>query len=144
MKKLNQNFENYIKYYLNFNYTILFLAIYICSYPIIGKIIGKLFPFFSKCIYKEITGKPCPLCGGTRYIANLKNVFNSPSLLFQPFGYIMIFVFINLVFRTWCIYYIKRNGKNIKKIMIVDFVILCIVIVLFFTYEILYVINQYG
>lgn len=143
MKKLYQNLENLKKYYLNFNYSVLFFAIYIFSYPIVGKMIGKLFPFLSKCIYKEITGKPCPLCGGTRYIANLKNVFHNPSILFQPFGYIMMFVIFNLIFRTLCIMYIKKGGNNIKKIMIIDFTILSIVILLFFVYEIIFILNQY-
>lgn len=144
MEKLKTNLGNYKKLYLNFNYTILFFAIYIITYPIVSKIIGIFFPFLSKCIYKEMTGKPCPLCGGTRYITNLKNVFSNPSILLQPFGFIMLFVFFSLAFRTWCILYIKKDGKNVKKIMIIDFIILLTVIILFFTYEMLFVLNQYN
>lgn len=144
MKKLKENVESYKKIYLNFNYTILFFAIYIISYPIVSKIIGIFFPFLSKCIYKELTGRPCPLCGGTRYIANLKNVFSDPSIILQPFGIIMLFVFFNLIFRIWCIYYIKKDGKNIKNIIISDFILLLTVVIVFFTYEILFIINQYS
>lgn len=144
MKNLKENIENYKKIYLNFNYTILFFAIYIISYPIVAKIIGIFFPFLSKCIYKELTKKPCPLCGGTRYIKNLKYVFRDPSTLLQPFGIIMLFVFFNLIFRIVCIYYIKKDGKNVKNIIIVDFILLLIVAIVFFIYEILFVINQYS
>lgn len=144
MKKLKENVESYKKIYLNFNYTILFFAIYIISYPIVSKIIGIFFPFLSKCIYKELTGRPCPLCGGTRYIANLKNVFSDPSIILKPFGIIMLFVFFNLIFRIWCIYYIKKDGKNIKNIIIADFIMLLTVVIVFFTYEILFIINQYS
>lgn len=139
IKKSKEN-----KIYLNFNYTILFFAIYIIIWPLIGKMLGMISSDFTKCIYKEITGNPCPLCGGTRYIANLPNVIYDPSLLLQPFGLIIIFVFLNLIFRIWCIHYIKKDGNNIKKIMIVDIIILLIVAISFFTYEILFVLNQYS
>lgn len=56
----------------------------------------------------------------------------------------MLFVFFSLIFRIWCIHYIKKDGKNVNKVMFVDFVILLIVIILFFTYEIVYVLNQYS
>lgn len=144
MKNTNTNFNKIKKIYLNFNYTILFLAIYIVCFPIVGKLLGLISPYFTKCIYKEITGNPCPLCGGTRYIANLKNAIKDPSILLHPFGFIMIFVFINLIFRIWCIRYIKKDGKNIKKIMIYDALVLVLVAIIFFTYEILFVINQYN
>ncbi len=144
MKNYKKNVQNYKQVYLNFNYTILFFAIYIISYPIVSKIIGMFFPFLNKCIYKELTKKPCPLCGGTRYIANLKNIFSDPSILLHPFGIIMLFVFFNLLFRIWCIYYIKKDGKNIKNIIVADFILLLTVIIIFFTYEILFVLNQYS
>ena len=70
-------------------------------------------------------------------------MFHNPSILFQPFGYIMMFVIFNLIFRTLCIMYIKKGGNNIKKIMIIDFTILSIVILLFFVYEIIFILNQY-
>lgn len=140
----NINLNKLKKIYLNFNYTILSFACYIVAWPLFGKILGMISPYFTKCIYKEITGNPCPLCGGTRYIANLKNVIKDPSILLQPFGLIMIFVFVNLIFRIWCIRYIKKDGKNIKKIMICDLIILLLVAIIFFTYEILFVLNQYN
>ena len=141
MEKVN---EKYKKIYLNFNYTVLFFAIYIVFYPFFSKLLGLISHDFTKCIYKEVTKNPCPLCGGTRYIKNLKNVFNDPSILLQPFGLIMIFVFGTLIFRICCIIYIKRNGKNVKRIMIFDIIVLSIVIICFFAYEIFFVAGQYN
>ena len=116
----------------------MFLVIYIILFPVVAKVLNYISPILTKCPYKEMFGKPCPLCGGTRYIANLKNVLSNPHMLLEPFGFIMMFVFFSLIFRIFCIFYLRKERKNIKKLMIVDFVILGMVIISFGIYELVF------
>ena len=133
-----ENKEKIIMMYKSFNYIILFLVIYIILFPVVAKVLNYISPILTKCPYKEMFGKPCPLCGGTRYIANLKNVLSNPHMLLEPFGFIMMFVFFSLIFRIFCIFYLRKERKNIKKLMIVDFVILGMVIISFGIYELVF------
>ena len=44
-------------------------------------------PILTTCVYQNVTGRPCPLCGGTRFISGIKdNLFNL-SYYNCPFGY---------------------------------------------------------
>lgn len=143
MKEKNfVDLNNIKKVYLTFNITILFFAVYIVMFPLVSKGLEIISPNLTKCIYREVTGKSCPLCGGTRYISNLKSAINNPKILLHPFGIIMIFVIINIAFRFFNIFYIRNSGKNIKRIIIYDFIILLIAAISFFTYEIIFLINQ--
>ena len=116
------------------------LSLYIVFFPIFAKLLNCISPNFTKCIYKSITKKPCPLCGGTRFIAGIKyNIFN-PSYFNCFFGYIIIFIIYEIIFRIICVLYIK-NSKNIKVLFIIDIFIHVIVFVVFVLYEIIYIIN---
>lgn len=100
-------------------------------------------PILTTCVYKKVTGKDCPLCGGTRYIANIKQVFEDPSYILCPFGYMILFVIFEFLFRIFLIIKIKRNNiKNLKRIIIFDIVIHVIVFILFFIYEMSFLVNN--
>lgn len=122
--------ENYI--YINI--TFLILAIYVIFFPIIAKQIQKIIPQFGICPYLFITGKPCPLCGGTRYIENLYKVFNDITYLLHPFGLMIIMIFMEIIFRTINIVLKKKSDKIIKF----DVIIHIIEAIAFFMYEILF------
>lgn len=126
---------NYIKKnYKVLNIIFLLLSMYVILFPIISIPIKNIFPEFGQCTYLRITGEPCPLCGGTRYIQNLPQVFQDITYLFHPFGVIVLFVIFEFVFRIYNL--IKK--KNDFKLIKIDIVIHIIAIALFFTYEITY------
>ena len=122
-----------IKNYMYLNITMLLLSIYVIFFPIFAKLMSHISPILTTCVYKKVTGKDCPLCGGTRYIANIKQVFEDPSYILCPFGYMILFLIIK----------IKRNNiKNLKRIIIFDIVIHVIVFILFFIYEMSFLVNN--
>ena len=128
------------KNYIYVNVTFLIFTIYIILFPIISIPINKLFPQFSVCPYLRITGRPCPLCGGTRYIANLPKVFTDITYLFHPFGAIMIVIFCEGIFRIYNIITNKREKSNkwIEKDISVHLLLLNILNI----YEIIYIVLQ--
>lgn len=128
------------KNYIYVNITLLIFTIYIILFPIISIPINKIFPQFSVCPYLRITGRPCPLCGGTRYIANLPRVFTDITYLFHPFGVIMTVIFIEALFRTYNIINIKkeRTAKWIER----DIDIHLLLLNIFNIYEIIYIVLQ--
>ena len=79
-----------------------------------------------------MTGKPCPLCGGTRYIAGLPQTITDPSYLIHPFGVMIITVFLELIFR---IIVLIKKYNNIKLVKI-DFIIHIIILIIFLIYVI--------
>lgn len=129
------------KNYMYISITFLLLAVYVILFPIISKGLEQISPQLTQCQYKRITGKDCPLCGGTRYMRGLGTVFSDITYLFHPFGYMMIGIAFELFFRIYCIYSIKKK-KNLKKIIIFDIIIHLIIVVMFFTYEITFVYNS--
>ena len=132
-----------IKNYMYLNITMLLLSIYVIFFTIFAKLMSHISPILTTCVYKKVTGKDCPLCGGTRYIANIKQVFEDPSYILCPFGYMILFVIFEFLFRIFLIIKIKRNNiKNLKRIIIFDIVIHVIVFILFFIYEISFLVNN--
>ena len=99
-----------------------------------------IFPQFNECTYLRITGKPCPLCGGTRYIRNLPKVFTDITYLFHPFGIIMIFIFLESIFRIYNI--ITRRKERKEKYIKIDILIHLIALISFSIYEIVFLIMQ--
>ena len=90
---------NYIKKnYKILNIIFLLLSMYVILFPIISIPIKNIFPEFGECTYLRVTGEPCPLCGGTRYIQNLSQVFQDITYLFHPFGVIVMFVIFEFIF----------------------------------------------
>lgn len=131
--KLNK--RNYI--YLSI--TMLMLSLYIVFFPFFAKILNGISPNLTKCVYRSITGKPCPLCGGTRFIAGIKENLTNISYFNSFFGYMIVFIFFEIIFRIFCIIYTSIS-KDIKKLIIFDAIIHLIFFVLFITYEVLFII----
>ena len=126
------------KNYIYVNITFLLLTIYIILFPIIAIPIKEIFPQFNECTYLRITGKSCPLCGGTRYIQNLPKVFTDITYLFQPFGIIIIFIFLENIFRIYNI--IARKKQRTHKYIEADILIHLIALIIFSVYEIIFLI----
>lgn len=129
------------KNYIYINITLLILAIYVIFFPIMSYAIEQVNPAFTKCVYLQITGKECPLCGGTRYIKALGNVFNDITYLFNFFGLIILVIIFNIIFRTSNIIKFKKQ-KNLKNIIIFDFIFHAILFVSYIGYEVIFLINN--
>ena len=121
------------------NYMILNILIlgYVAFYPLICSLIQKVIPQFGLCTYLATTGKPCPLCGGTRYFANIFEAFQHIDYLWHPFGVMAIVLFLEFIFRIKNIIDLKRE-KDCTKTIIIDIITSTIIVIAFFTYEILF------
>lgn len=136
---INKILEYIKKNYKILNLVFLILSIYVILFPIISIPIKTFFPKFGQCTYLRITGNPCPLCGGTRYIQNLPQVLKDITYLFNPFGVIILFVIFEIIFRIINLI-IKREKSS--KFILIDILIHIIAIISFVTYEIIFL-NRY-
>ena len=134
---MNSIIKNLKKNYIYVNITLLSLCIYIILFPIIEKLIKPFFPSFNECIYLKLTGKPCPLCGGTRYIKNLPSIFSDITYLFHPFGIIMIVILLEFIFRIYNI--ITNKKEKSDKWVDRDLSVHIFIFNLFSVYEILFI-----
>lgn len=131
---------NFIKKnYIYVNLTFLILTIYIILFPIIAIPIKAIFPLFNECTYLRVTGKPCPLCGGTRYIQNLPNAFQDITYLCHPFGVIMLFVLGESIYRIYQI--ATRKKEKTEKQIEIDILIHLIALTCLFIYELVFLKN---
>lgn len=135
------------RYYIILSFTLLLMSLYVVFFPFFSKILNLINPNLTVCPFLKLTGNPCPLCGGTRYIEGLGTVFSDITYLFHPFGFIMITIFIEIIYRFGLLlfYFLKRKKvnskdtqilKNINTFILVDSIIHAILVILFFTYEI--------
>lgn len=128
------------KNYIYVNITFLLLTIYVILFPIIAIPIKAIFPSFNECTYLRTTGKPCPLCGGTRYIQNLPKVLTDITYLFHPFGIIMIFIFLESMYRIYNI--ITRKKEKSEKYIKIDILIHLLALICFSLYEITFLLKN--
>ncbi len=127
------------KNYIYINITFLILSIYVIFFPIISEAIQKIIPQFGRCPYLMLTGKNCPLCGGTRYIKNLPEALNDITYLFNPFGIIIIAVMFEIIFRSINIIKCKNTKqKSLEKTIKFDIILHSIEIIGLILYEILF------
>lgn len=122
--------------YKTINITILCVCIFMFLLPEVMNILEKISPVITKCPYLTLTGKPCPLCGGTRFIRNMKNSVNDLSYFFNFFGVIVIIVILEIIFRI--INILKNEHKDI--IIKIDIFVHIIIFILYTIYEIFYII----
>jgi len=130
MEKILQVFK---KNYKAINITILCLCLYlVIFFPFISLLLERISPVLTKCPYLQMTGKPCPLCGGTRFLQNIKNVFHDIHYIFNIFGLIIFLMIMEIVFRSINIKK-KENRDIIIKwdiiihiILIISYLIYCI------------------
>src|SRR5574344_2798364 len=97
------------KSYIYVNIALLILAIYVIFFPFISFFIEKINPDLTKCVYLKMTSKECPLCGGTRYLKNIKTVLTDITYLFNFFGIIILTIVFNVFFRIINIIKIKKS-----------------------------------
>lgn len=128
------------KNYIFVNITFLLLTLYVILFPIIEIPIKEVIPTFNECPYLKITGKPCPLCGGTRYIKNLPQAFTDITYLFHPFGVMIIFIIFEAIFRIYNLITRKKEATD-RKIKI-DLIIHIIAFICFMSYIIGFMILQ--
>lgn len=127
-----------IRNYKIVNIVILGLVIYMLIFPQISQVLETIIPNSTKCVYLSFTGKECPLCGGTRYIKNIKNVFKDITYLFNFFGIIVIGSIAEGIFRIFNLCNLN-NEKYISKVIVPDIIIHIIGILLFIMYEIIFI-----
>lgn len=144
MKIMSKKIDSITKFvkknYIYVNITFLIFTIYIILFPIISIPINIIFPQFSVCPYLRMTGRPCPLCGGTRYIAHFPRVVTDITYLFHPFGVIMIVIICEFFFRIYNIFTIKKEKS--RKWIERDISIHLLLLNIFNIYEIIYIIMQ--
>ena len=133
MKMISQEME---KNYRVINIVLLCICLYLLVFhPFISKVMEQISPILTKCPYLQLTGKPCPLCGGTRFLRNIKNVFYDIHYVFNIFGLISLALIIEILFRIINLK-IKRN-KNI--IINLDIIIHGILFIIYIIYAIYYI-----
>lgn len=140
-KKEQSITEKIAKNYMAINISVLFLTIYVISFPFISIPIKKLVPSFELCPYLQMTGNPCPLCGGTRYFANILEAFHDIKYLWNPFGVMAIVIVLEFIFRVKNIIDLKRK-KDCRRTIKIDIITTSIIVTAFFLYEIIYIILQ--
>jgi len=111
------------------------ICIYIFCLPIISKLLEIVFPGLTYCPFLAMTGKPCPLCGGTRFIEGIPKHLNDISYFINVFGLFLIIIIGEFIYRIINVLKKEYTEKYIKK----DIVIHIILISLFFLYELIYV-----
>lgn len=123
--------------YKAINITILCICIFILLLPEVLGILEKISPVLTKCPYLVLTGKPCPLCGGTRFIKNIKSSFNNLSYFFNFFGVIVIILILEIVFRI--INILKNEHKD--NIIKLDVFVHILIFISYIIYEICFILN---
>lgn len=129
------------KNYIYVNITFLIFSIYIILFPIISTPIKKVFPLFGQCTYLRVTGRQCPLCGGTRYIQNLPKASENITYLFHPFGIIIICIFLEIIYRIYNL--ITRKKEKTEKYIKIDLTIHFIALIALALYEIVFLLSDY-
>lgn len=129
------------KNYIYVNITFLLFSIYIILFPIISMPIKKIFPLFGQCTYLRVTGRQCPLCGGTRYIQNLPRVFENITYLFHPFGIIIICILLEIVYRIYNL--VTKRQEKTEKYIKIDIIVHLIELITLALYEIIFLISNY-
>lgn len=116
-------------------------CIFIFAFPLISKIMESISPVLTLCPFLFRTGKPCPMCGGTRFIKGLPNAIinNNIKYLFNFFGVFVIVILIEFIFRIINLF--KKNYSN--KLIYIDIAIHLILLLSLIIYEVSYMINLY-
>ena len=127
--------EEIKKNYKIINLVLLCVCIFILILPEVLSILEKISPALVRCPYLELTDKPCPLCGGTRFIKNIKNSLNDISYFLNFFGIIIITVFLEIIFRI--INILKKDYSN--KLIKVDMFLHILIFIEYLTYEICFI-----
>lgn len=90
---------------------------------------------FTTCLFKNITGKPCPACGSTRSVISIYNGEWANALYTNPLGYIIfaglvvlpIWIIADLAKGTTTLFnFLKAFDKKVKQypILLIAFLLL--------------------
>lgn len=121
------------------NIIMLLFCIYIFCFPLISKILESISPTLTLCPFLATTGKPCPLCGGTRFIAGIPNALITGKIAYilNFFGIVIIIVVLEFIFRIINLF--KRNYSNIM--INIDIIVHILLIIGLIIYETVYIVN---
>ena len=137
---MNKIVDLFKKNYIYVNITLLLLTIYVILFPFFAKLLETINPLLVQCPYLRATGKPCPLCGGTRYVAGISNVLTDITYLFHPFGIMMITIILQFFFRIYNI--VTRKKEKSDKYIKIDLIVLSLIVIGFLLYEAIFIIIQ--
>ena len=84
------------------NWVILGLMLYLLSLPFLSPLFEKCFPsVWGVCVYRELSGQMCPLCGMTRAVgAVLRGDFHRAVLLNPLSIFAVLFILSEVIFRA--------------------------------------------
>lgn len=112
------------------------MSIYFIFYPIFSKIIEKVIPGLTYCPFLAMTGKPCPFCGGTRFVEGIPKHINDINYFLCFFGFLIIVIVIELIFRVINLFKKEFKDKYINLDIIFHIILISIIVI----YEIVYII----
>ena len=126
------------KNYKTINIVILCICIYLLIFfPIVSDLLETISPNLTKCPYLQLTGRPCPLCGGTRFLKNIKYAFYDINYIFNFFGLIIFIFNLEIIFRITNI--VKREERN--SIIKFDIIIHTLLTICYLLYSIYFISN---
>ena len=84
------------------NWVILGLMLYLLSLPFLSPLFEKCFPsVWGVCVYRELSGQMCPLCGMTRAVgAVLQRDFHTAVSLNPLSIFAVLFILSEVIFRA--------------------------------------------
>ena len=129
-------FKSLKKEYININITLICIYVYVLFvFPTISPLLEKISPLLTKCPYLNLTGKPCPLCGGTRFLQNIGNVFYDIHYILNRFGVIALLIVLEIVFRI--INIVKKEDR--ERIILLDIIIHIFLLTIYIIYSIYFI-----
>ena len=138
-KILNKLFNFLSIHYKALNITLIGLSLYVITFPLFSNILELISPNLTKCVYKQITGNECPLCGGTRFFNNIiQNGFKF-EYLFSQFGIMFLVLVVEFFSRIILLFNFK---KLTKKIIAIDLIWHILILISYFSYLIQFIVHQ--
>lgn len=83
---------------------------YLIYFDLTGKSEGN---YINTCIFKNITGLPCPSCGMSRSVVSVIQARFIDALYWNPLGYLMTLVMI--IFPIWILVDVIANKKTFLR-----------------------------
>lgn len=128
-----------IKSYRQFNIVAVILAFMLIFLPVIIYFLRLIYPNYVKCVYYEITARPCPFCGFT---SDLRNMLKG-DIFHYKYNILSVPLVIGAIVEIICRIKILRsriwqNKTRIKRIINSDILIHSILFVAVLVYIVLY------